>query len=150
MFNHSESLAEKFIRKGFWLYLFSFLIGPLGYVVKIILSADLTVEEIGLLYGILSLISLLAVYHDLGLTESLNFFLPKCIVQKDWTRFKSLVVYSLIAQIVTSTLIVLVLFFSSGYLAEHYFRSEEAVGVIQVFCLFFLGINIHSMNTTIF
>lgn len=105
---------------------------------KIILSNDLSVEEIGLLYGILSLISLLAVYHDLGLTESLNFFLPKFIVQKDWTRFKSLVVYSLIAQIITSTLIGLVLFFSSGYLAEHYFRSAEAVGVIQVFCLFFL------------
>ena len=127
MLNHSESLAEKFIKKGFWLYLFSFLVGPLGYVVKIILSNDLTVDEIGLLYGILSLISLLSVYHDLGLTESLNFFLPKFIVQKDWTRFKSLLVYSFIAQFITSTLIGLVLFFSSGYLAEHYFRSAEAV-----------------------
>ncbi len=127
MLNQSESLAEKFIKKGFWLYLFSFLVGPLGYVVKIILSGDLTVDEIGLLYGILSLISLLSVYHDLGLTESLNFFLPKFIVQKDWTRFKSLLVYSFIAQFITSTLIGLVLFFSSGYLAEHYFRSAEAV-----------------------
>lgn len=150
MLNHSESLAEKFIRRGFWLYLFSFLVGPLGYVVKIILSGDLSVEEIGLLYGILSFIGLLSTYHDLGLTESLNFFLPKFIVQQDWTRFKSLVVYSFVAQIVTSILIGLVLFFSSGYLAEHYFHSAEAVGVIQVFCLFFLGINIHSMNTTIF
>ena len=113
MLNHTESLAEKFIRKGFWLYLFSFLVGPLGYIVKIILSADLTVEEIGLLYGILSLIGLLAVYHDLGLTESLNFFLPKFIVKKDWTRFKSLVAYSLGAQVITSTLIGLILFFSS-------------------------------------
>lgn len=150
MLNHTESLAEKFIRRGFWLYLFSFLIGPLGYVVKIILSADLTVEEIGLLYGILSLISLLGVYHDLGLTESLNFFLPKSIVEKNWTQFKSLVAYSLVAQIITSTLIGLALFFSSGYLAEHYFRSPEAVGVIQVFCLFFFGMNIHNINTTIF
>ena len=127
MFNHSESLAEKFIRKGFWLYLFSFLVGPLGYVVKIILSNDLTVEEIGLLYGILSLVGLLSVYHDLGLTESLNFFLPKFIVEKDWTRFKSLVVYSLVAQLITSTIIGLVLFFSSSYLAEHYFHSKEAL-----------------------
>lgn len=150
MLNSSESLAEKFIRRGFWLYLFSFLIGPLGYIVKIILSADLSVEEIGLLYGILSLVGLLSVYHDLGLTESLNFFLPKFIVQKDWTRFKSLLVYSLGAQLITSTIIGLVLFFSAGYLAEHYFRSIEAVGVIQIFCLFFFGMNIHGMNTTVF
>ena len=105
MLNQNESLAEKFIRRGFWLYLFSFLVGPLGYAVKIILSHDLSVEEIGLFYGVMSLIMLLAVYHDLGLTESLNFFLPKCIVQKDWTRFKSLVVYSLVAQFVTSIII---------------------------------------------
>lgn len=150
MLNSSESLAEKFIRRGFWLYLFSFLIWPLGYIVKIILSADLSVEEIGLLYGIISLVWLLWVYHDLGLTESLNFFLPKFIVQKDWIRFKSLLAYSLGAQLITSTLIGLVLFFSAGYLAEHYFRSTEAVGVIQIFCLFFFGMNIHSMNTTIF
>lgn len=150
MLNHSESLAEKFIRRGFWLYLFSFLVGPLGYVVKIILSGDLSVEEIGLLYGILSLVTLLATYHDLGLTESLNFFLPKFIVQQDWTRFKSLVAYSLIAQFVTSLVIGLILFFSSGYLAEHYFHSSEAVGVIQIFCLFFLGFNIHNMNMTVF
>lgn len=113
MLNHSESLAEKFIKKGFWLYLFSFLVGPLGYVVKIILSGDLSVDEIGLLYGVLSLVGLLSVYHDLGLTESLNFFLPKFIVQKDWTRFKSLVMYSVGAQVITSTIIGLILFVSS-------------------------------------
>lgn len=150
MLNQGESLAEKFIRKGFWLYLFSFLVGPLGYVVKIILSGDLSVEEIGLLYGIISLVMLFAAYHDLGLTESLNFFLPKFIVEKDWTRFKSLVVYSLVAQLITSTFIGLVLFFSSGYLAEHYFKTPEATEVIQIFCLFFFGMNLHNMNTTIF
>ncbi len=150
MINHSESLAEKFIRKGFWLYLFSFLVGPLGYVVKIILSHDLSVEEIGLLYGILSFVWLLAVYHDLGLTESLNYFLPKSIVKKDWTQFKSLVAFSLIAQLITSGLIGVVLFFSSWFLAEHYFHAKEARDVIQIFCLFFLGMNLLSMCTTIF
>lgn len=150
MLNHSESLAEKFIRRGFWLYLFSFLVGPLGYVVKIILSNDLGVEEIGLLYGVLSFVGLLSAYHDLGLTESLNFFLPKFIVNKDWTRFKSLLIYSLGAQLITSSIIGLILYFSSSYLAEHYFHSREAAGVLQVFCIFFFGMNIHSMNTTIF
>lgn len=126
MLNHHESLAEKFIKKGFWLYLFSFLVGPLGYVVKIILSNDLSVEDIGLLYGILSFISLLAIYHDLGLTESLNYFLPKFIVEKNWTKFKTLVAYSLGAQIITSAIIGSVLFLSSTQLAEHYFHAKEA------------------------
>ncbi len=150
MLNHSETLSEKFLRKGFWLYLFSFLLGPMGYIVKIILSNDLSVEEIGILYGVLSFVSLLGVYHDLGLTESLNYFLPRFIVEKDWTRFKSLVVYSITAQVITSVLIGGVLFLSSGWLAEHYFHAKEATQVIEIFCLFFLGINLHNINITIF
>jgi hypothetical protein len=48
---------------------------------------------------------LLAVYHDLGLTESLNFFLPKYIVAGDYKRFKSVLAYALFAQLPTSLLI---------------------------------------------
>ena len=105
MLNSSETLTEKFIKRGAWLYFFAFITGPVGYIVKIILSHDLSVEEIGILYGIISLITLLSTYHDLGLTESLNYFLPKFIVAKDWGRFKSIVFFSIIVQLVSSTLI---------------------------------------------
>lgn len=155
MLNPSESLAEKFVRRGIWLYFFAFLTGPIGYVVKIILSHDLSVEEIGILYGVISLISLLSVYHDLGLTESMNYFLPRFIVEKNYSRFKSMVFYSLIAQLVTSALIGGALFFAAGPIALHYFHASpemvsEVTRVIQIFCLFFLGMNLHGMNITIF
>jgi hypothetical protein len=50
MIDKHNSLAEKFLKKGFWLYLFSFIVAPIGYIIKIILSIDLTVSEIGILY----------------------------------------------------------------------------------------------------
>jgi O-antigen/teichoic acid export membrane protein len=105
MLNSSESLGEKFIRKGFWLYFFSFISAPIGYILKIIFSYNLTIEELGVLYGVISLVGLLTVYHDLGMTESLNYFLPKYIVKKDWARVKSLMSYALIAQVVSSIII---------------------------------------------
>jgi hypothetical protein len=43
MLNSTETLSQKFVRKGFWIYLFTFLIGPLGYLIKIIISHDLSV-----------------------------------------------------------------------------------------------------------
>lgn len=150
MLNTSESLAEKFVKKGFWLYLFSFIAGPVGYFIKIIFSYDLSVSEMGILYGVISLITLLASYHDLGLTESLNFFLPKAIVRKDWNEFKSLVFFTFAAQFLSSLLIGGLLFFGSGWLSAHYFHEPAAKEVLEILCLFFFGLNLHNLNCTIF
>ncbi len=79
-----ENLAKKFIGKGFWLYLFTFLSAPLAYIAKMILSRDVSVAEFGIFYGIVSLITLLSALNDLGGTESLNYFLPKYIIRKEY------------------------------------------------------------------
>ena len=41
-----ETLSEKFIKKGFWLYLFAFLIAPSGYIIRLLISNDLSVAEV--------------------------------------------------------------------------------------------------------
>ena len=61
MLRSDETLSDKFIRKGFWIYFFMFLIAPLGYIIKMIVSRDLSVEEVGMLYGVISFISLISI-----------------------------------------------------------------------------------------
>ena len=46
MIDVHSSLSEKFLKKGFWLYFFAFIIAPIGYLIKIILSNELKVEEV--------------------------------------------------------------------------------------------------------
>ena len=60
-----ETLSQKFVKKGFWLYFFTLFIGPLGYITKVILSRDLSVAEVGMIYGVIGFVSLLSVYNDL-------------------------------------------------------------------------------------
>ena len=91
---HSESLTEKFVRRGAWLYLFSFIIGPLGYSIKIIVSHDLSVSDVGLLYGVLSFILLIAGFNDFGMIESLNYFVPKLLSEKNPSKAKSFVLFA--------------------------------------------------------
>lgn len=119
-----ETLARKFVRKGFWLYLFTFLIAPLGYLVKMMISRDLSVEEVGMIYGVISFVTLIGVYNDLGFTESLNFFLPKYIVNKEFGKAKYLLKMALFLQGISSTTIAIVLFFFAPWLATHYFHNE--------------------------
>lgn len=111
MLKNDESLKEKFVRKGFWIYLFSFIIGPVGYATKMILSSDLTVEQIGVFYGVISLITLVGTYNDLGLTEALQYYLPKFAVAKQYGKFKAALFYAFCAQMLSSLILGSAFFF---------------------------------------
>lgn len=111
MLKNDENLKEKFVRKGFWIYLFSFVIGPVGYATKMILSADLTVEQIGVFYGVISLVTLVGTYNDLGLTEALQFYLPKFAVAKQYGKFKAALFYAFCAQMLSSLVLGSAFFF---------------------------------------
>ncbi len=150
MIDQKETLSEKFVRKWIWLYIFSFLTWPIWYIVKIVLSHDLTVWEIWLIYWVLSLISLLITYHDLWLTESLNYFLPKFIVENDYSKFKSVLAYAAFAQIPTSIIIGSALYFWAPYLANNYFHDPKAEILLKIFCYFFILMNFFSIMNTVF
>jgi len=142
MIENHNSLAEKFLKKGFRLYLFSFIIGPIGYVIRIIISNDLRVEEVGILYGIISLITMLSSYNDLGMTESLKHFVPEFVNKKEYNKVKSTLFYALFLQIITSLLIAWFFFWGADFIATHYFKTMEAKTTLKTFAFFFIGLNI--------
>lgn len=150
MIEEHWSLAEKFLKKWFWLYIFSFIIGPIWYIVKIIISNELTVSDIWILYWVISLITLVSAYNDLWLTDSLNFFVPKFITENRYDKVKSILTYALIAQMTTGISIALFFFFGSDFLANNYFDSPKADGVLKIFAFFFLWINIFQIMSTFF
>jgi O-antigen/teichoic acid export membrane protein len=83
---------------------------PLSYAIRIILSRDLggaqeNIHDFGLFYGIISLLTLLSAMNDLGATESLNYFLPKYLIKKEYGRVKYLLRLVLFLQLGSSFLI---------------------------------------------
>ena len=142
MIEQHASLTEKFIRKGVWLYLFSFIIAPIWYIIKIIISWELSVDEVWILYWVLSLIILLSSFNDFWMTESLNYFIPKFITEKKYDKVKSILAYAFLAQMTTWIIIAWFFFFWAEFLSIHYFKSEASKSIIQIFSLYFLGINI--------
>lgn len=109
----NESLSEKLIKKGFWLYLFSYLIAPGGYLIRLLISnsPEVSVADVGILYSIISLVNFLNVYNDLGLTESLQYFLPKFWIKKQYNQIKTTIFLSLGVQLVSSLFIISLLWF---------------------------------------
>lgn len=142
MIEQHNSLTEKFIKKGVWLYLFSFIIAPIGYIIKIIISWELSVNEVWILYWVLSLIILLSSFNDFWMTESLSYFIPKYITEKRYDKVKTILAYAFCTQTITWIIIALLMFFGADFLSQHYFQSPISKNIIQIFSLYFLWINI--------
>ncbi len=138
------------MRKWFWLYLFSFIIAPIWYIVKIIITWDLSVSEIGILYAIISLITLLTSFSDIGIPESIKHFIPMLVEEKKYSLIKTLLLLSFILQIFTGIFLASIFFYGADYLAANYFHSPEAVWALQVFALYFLIINVFQIITQFF
>jgi len=47
-----QPLGEKLIKKGFWLYLFTYFTVPAGYIVRVLISNSVSVADVGVLYSI--------------------------------------------------------------------------------------------------
>ena len=90
------------------------------------------------MYGIISLITLLAGFNDLGMTESMNKFIPQFIKEKNYGRVKLLLATSITVQLVTSGIIFCIFFFGANYISVHFFKSEIAIEVLKIFSVFFI------------
>lgn len=150
MLNADETLAQKFVKKWFWLYFFTFLIWPIGYLIKIIISNDLSVWWVGMIYGVISFVTLLAAFNDLGFTESLNYFLPKYIIRNEYGKAKYLLKLTLILQICSSILIAGTLFIIAPWLAHNYFNEPLIIDILRISWLYFVGINLFHITTVLF
>ncbi len=139
MLNSEETLAQKFVKKWFWIYFFTFLTGPIGYIIKIIISHDLSVWEVGMIYGVISFVGLLGAFNDLGCTESLNYFLPKYIIKNEYWKAKYLLRLTFIVQIFSSILIATTLFFIAPWLAHVYFDEPLIIDILRISWLYFIN-----------
>lgn len=151
--NHSEeTLTNKIVKKWFWLYFFWYLSAPLRYIIRVIIanSPDVSPSDFWVLYSIISLITFLYTYNDLWLTESLQYFLPRFYLRKQFNNIKTTIYISLLIQIFTWIIIASVLWFWSDWLAIHYFKSEIASTILKYFCFYFFVMNILQVIQTIF
>ena len=150
MIQKYSTLSETFLKKGFWLYLFSFIIAPIWYIIKIVITWEISVEEVWLLYWVLSLITLLSSFNDFGMTESMKYFIPKYLEENDYSKIKTIITYAFLTQVITWIIISLFLFFGADFLSQNYFKSEQASNILKIFCLYFLWINIFQVFNNFF
>jgi stage V sporulation protein B len=137
----SESLKQTVRKNVFFLYLFSFLVIPVSFAIRIVLARNLSGADFGLVYSLLSFFGLISIFNDFGLTETLNYHGVRFYEKKRLGRLKGAVRIAFLSQTITAVAIGLVLFFFAPWLAENYFHYPMAGAALQAGLLYFLFFN---------
>ena len=145
-----ETLSQKLISKWFWAYIFVIFTAPLGYLIRLVASNTLSVADIWVIYGVISLFWLLSSYNDLGLTESMQYFLPKYRLEGKRWQIKNTIWLSFFMQMITWIVIFCLLYFNAERLAINHFHAVEATNVIKIMSFYFLWTNLSQVCSSIF
>lgn len=145
-----EMLKTKLLRNWFRLYFFAFIGAPTWYLIKMLIAQSLSLWEIGIFYSVLWVIALLSAYNDLWLTEALQYYLPHYIIDKEHTKAKSIIVYTIILQFISGVIVWSILYFWAERLNTRYFKNDNTVRILHIFSFYFILFNIYQVISSLF
>ena len=123
---------------------------PSWYIIRVVVSNNLTVSDVWIIYSILWFVGLLAVYNDLWLTETLKYYLPRFIVQKKYNYLKTAILISLFFQFLSWSVIWFLLFYFSDSIALNYFHIAKASYILKYFSIYFVVLNLLQVLYAVF
>lgn len=122
--------------KGFVIvFIISMIAAFLGYVIRIVLARNLSLEEYGLFFAVYTLIFFLGFFSSLGFTEAIVKFIPEFLVKKKFINIKNCVVITFFTVLATNIFLGVVLFLLADFLAVNYFKNALAKPVLLVFII---------------
>ncbi len=119
------SYAHKALRGAITVLAISVISSLVAYAIRFILARKLTVEDYGLFFALLSFISLLGLFQNLGLGYALLKYIPELRIAKNWGKIKSLIASSFIIQAVSSGIIALLLVVFARQIMTTVFHTDK-------------------------
>lgn len=134
--NKSSTLQEKIIKGSVIVLIFSLLGSVCAYLIRILFSRTLSIENYGLFYAVFGLIGMITTYSDLGFGYSVVYFLPKHFKKKNYFKAWNVYIYgqfiSLLMSLAASTILVAF----APFLARNFLKVEGSEVLIYIFCFY--------------
>lgn len=153
MVAEEASLTKRLIKKGSIVTFYTVLTAPVGYIIKILYSRTLTVEEFGLLYAVIAFIGIFKAYQDLGFSFSLSYYTSRYTREhsdKQSVLVSQLLSHSLLSTFLFSLLLAVLVFFSADWLAAEYFKVTGAGSVVKASSLLLVATGISMILKNLF
>ncbi|HLC60539.1 MAG TPA: flippase [Candidatus Nanoarchaeia archaeon] len=109
----------------------------LGYLVRLVMARNLSVEDFGLFNSVFSFLGLLGVFKSLGFDKALIKFIPEFLHENKKDFIKSSIFYVCIIMLVINIIIILGVYLFSSYLSMNFFQSPKAGIVLKLLAIAF-------------
>lgn len=139
---NSQSLKEKIIKGSLTVLILSLLGSVFAYLVRILLSRSLSIEDYGLFYATFGLFSMVTVYTDLGFGYSVVYLLPKYIRSKKYSKAWNTFIYGQCISLIMSLIISLIAISFAPVLVKYYFKVAGSEVLIYIFCTYLITFTI--------
>ena len=118
-------------------FIISIISAFLGYLVRLTLARNLTVEDFGLFYAVFAFLGLLGLFKGFGFDKALIKFIPDFKHQKRNDLIKSSIIYASVIQFITNAIIIIAIYLFSSYLSVHFFHDPKADIVLKLMAIAF-------------
>lgn len=135
----TQSVTHRLLKGSSVIFFFTIITSPLGYLIRMIFSRSLSIEEYGLIYAMLSFFALLTMVNDLGFGHAVSYFVPKFINQGKFKLGWLLYRYDQIIEVVTSLCIAALLLLTSNFWVTLFFKHPSAYPLLWLFSIYLIG-----------
>ena len=115
----------------------SLLAAFLGYLVRLVLARNLTVEDFGLFNSVFAFLGLLGTFDTLGFDKALIKFIPEFRHEKKEDFIKTSMIYVSAIILITNLIIIAFVYLLSNYLSLTFFHSPKASIILKIMALAF-------------
>jgi stage V sporulation protein B len=139
------TLKKTLIKGGMWVAVSSVFVALFGYLFRFLLIKNLTLEEYGLYYAIVSVFLFATCFIDIGRHVASLKYASEAFAKNNKKLFKSIIHSYFKFKFKTGLIFILVVLLSAGFLASNYFRSASAflpfiaLGIIYTMADIFFG-----------
>jgi O-antigen/teichoic acid export membrane protein len=125
-----------------YVFVFSLAAAFFAYLFRLLLAKNLSLSDFGLYYSLVAFTGFLVIFRDLGMLQSVYYFVPRLMAHGKKEGVKGIISFILKAETITSLVIFGLLVAGSGWLIRNYFHS----GTSGIIVLFGIGFVINSLE----
>jgi stage V sporulation protein B len=144
------SRERKLIFDASLIFVVSILASGLGYLIRMILSRQLSLEEFGLFYAVFTFVGFFIVLRHLGLDFSLRKFIPEYLIKKEYVFLKSSIKFIFLVNFFIALILSFIFILFSKFLSENYFKNELAFPLLIIFSIYFVFYAAYGFLTSVF
>ena len=118
-----------------------------GYLLRLFLANEFTVEEYGLIYAVFAFFGLFTIIQSMGIPEAITRYVAKYQVGKKDKKTKEVVMWGLWILSSSAAVVAIITFALSDWLSRVYFKDPAASLLVKLFALAILVMPTYNVTT---